>query len=118
MLDLRKAALDLVRYPHPKMVTWFGRSARGGIFIGLEKPFDSATLDKGVPTLSYFASLKMRPDVEIRTEAVYLGAYKRIRGDEARPGFPLQSESYAMVAMTGAVLGPLRHGFVPMACGW
>ena len=31
---------------------------------------------------------------------------------------PLPSESEAMVAMTSAIMGPPRHGLVPMACGW
>jgi hypothetical protein len=118
VLDLGGAGLELVRYPHQKMVTWFGRSPKGGIFVGLEKPFDSSALDKGLLTLGYSASLKMKPGVEISTEAAYLGVYKRTSEDVPRPGLPLQSESDAMVAMTKALLGPPRHGFVPMACGW
>jgi len=49
---------------------------------------------------------------------MYLGVYRRQSGDVEQVGLPLQSESDAMVAMTSAILGPPRHGFVPMACGW
>lgn len=116
--DLRGAKLDVIRYPHQRMATYFGRARKGGIFLGLEKSFESSTLHNGVLSLSYPVSLKVGANQAIATEPVYLGVYKLAPGDQARPGLPLQSESDAMVAMTSALLGPPRHDLVPMACGW
>jgi hypothetical protein len=116
--DLRDAKLDVVRYPNQRMVTYFGRTRKGGIFLGLEKDFDSSAVKNGVLSMGYPVSLKVSANQALETEPVYLGVYRLARGDEARAGLPLQSESDAMVAMTSALLGPPRHGFVPMACGW
>ncbi|MFA5058879.1 MAG: hypothetical protein WC485_12250, partial [Opitutaceae bacterium] len=39
-------------------------------------------------------------------------------GEMGAPSFPLRSESDSMVAMTSAILGPPRFGFVASANGW
>ncbi len=116
--DLRAARLDIVKYPHQQMVTYFGRSSKGGIFLGVEKPFDASSVERGTVTLGYAPGLKVNADEEITTEPVYLGVYKRAPGEVETPDLPLRSESDAMVAMTSTVLGPPRHGLTPMACGW
>ncbi|MGI8966753.1 MAG: hypothetical protein ACR2H1_11795 [Limisphaerales bacterium] len=33
------------KYPHQKTATFFGRTARGGLFLGVEKPFDTSTVE-------------------------------------------------------------------------
>ena len=111
-------ALAIVKYPHQKTVTYFGRSEKGGVFLGVEKPFDNSSLEDQTVTLGYAPSLKVKANETIESEPIYLGVYKRTPGEKPKPDLPLQSESDAMVAMTTAVLGPPRHGFAPMACGW
>ncbi|MEO6436753.1 MAG: hypothetical protein ABIP55_13475, partial [Tepidisphaeraceae bacterium] len=110
--------IEWVRYPHQKTVTFFGRTSRGGLFLGVEKPFDTSAAEASTVTLSYAPSLKAKANETIETEPAYIGVYKRGEHDVVAPDLPLQSESDAMVKMTTAILGPPRHGFVPMACGW
>jgi hypothetical protein len=110
--------LSFVPYRHQKMITYFGRSSRGGIFTGMELPFDDSSLKDGALVLGYYPSLKVGANEEIETEAVYLGAYARPTGEQPEFGMPLRSESEAMLAMTRAILGPPRHGFTAIACGW
>lgn len=137
--------LRLIGYRYPQfgrqpgqepISTFFGRTAWGGFFTGVEMPFATSSLRDRQVTLGYAPSLKVRRGEKILCEPVYLGVYRRhadddlppahppIRGAEgpAKPAtgevLPLPSESDAMVAMTTAVLRPPRHGLVPMACGW
>lgn len=110
--------VEWVRYPHQKTVTFFGRTPRGGLFLGLEKPFDTSKTEGSAVTLGYAPSLTVKANEIIQTEPVYIGVYKRGDRDVVVPNLPLQSESDAMVKMTSSILGPPRHGFVPMACGW
>ncbi|MCX6624246.1 MAG: hypothetical protein NTY38_24925, partial [Acidobacteria bacterium] len=117
-MNLGGAKLQLVRYPHQKMVTFFGRSAAGGIFLGVEKPFDSSSIQNQTVTLGYPVSLKVPAGQVLATEPMYFGVYRRAAGEQVRPDLPLESESGAMVALASAILGPPRHGFIPMACGW
>ena len=69
--------------------------------------------------LAYGPSLKVAAGEKLACEPVYFGVYRRRPQDEEREGpAACRSESDAMVAMTSAILGPPRHGLVPMACGW
>ena len=111
------SGLKLVPYRYQKNVTYFGRTSAGGFFTGLELPFDASKLEGNQVTLGYVASLKVKAGEELESEPIYLGVYRRGEGDQEQEGLPLPSESEAMVAMTSAIMGPPRHGLVPMACG-
>jgi len=137
--------LEIVRYRYPQfgrppgtepISTFFGRTPNGGFFTGVEMPFDASSLNSRQVVLSYAPSLKVKAREKVRCEPVYFGVYRRRAADnlpvsqppirlpsqKAQPApsevLPLPSESEAMVAMSSAILGPPRHGLVPMACGW
>lgn len=119
--------LQFVPYRYPKYqrkpgdepsCTFFGRTARGGLFVGVGMPFDASTLSKESITLVYAPSLRFKAGEKYRSEPAYFGVYKRQANEAVEPGIPLRSESDAMVQMTSAVLGPPRHGLVAMNCGW
>ncbi|MBX3180339.1 MAG: hypothetical protein KF886_23560 [Candidatus Hydrogenedentes bacterium] len=121
------AGLGVVEYRYPKFGrtagaepsrTYFGRTEKGGFFAGVAEPFDASNASGNRLTLAYAPSLKVGAGQRFACEPVYLGVYKRSPDDQASDGLPLWSESKAMVAMTSTVLGPPRHGLVPMACGW
>jgi hypothetical protein len=118
-VGLSGAGLKMVKYPHLKTVTYFGRSEKGGVFLGVELPFDGSSLEgDGTVTLGYQPSLKLKANERLESEPIYVGVYKRSPRDTEQPDLPLPSESEAMVAMTSAIMGPPRHGLVPMACAW
>jgi hypothetical protein len=118
-LGFSGTALRFFRYPYQENLTYFGRAERGGVFLGLELPFDATYLDEDeFVTLAYHPSLKVNANQPLPSEPMYLGAYKRSPGDLDESDNPLQSESEAMVRMTSSIIGPPRHGLVPMACGW
>ena len=137
--------LDIVAYRYPQfgrlpgaepICTYFGRTAKAGFFTGVEMPFDASSLSDRQVTLAYAPSLKVKAGERLVCEPVYCGVYQRSPADESPPAhppvraadgqpppaasevLPWPSESAAMVAMTSAILGPPRHGLVPMACGW
>jgi hypothetical protein len=111
--------LKMVKYPYLKNVTYFGRSGKGGIFLGVELPFDDSSLQvDGTVSLGYQPSLKVTAQERLESESVYLGVYKGRTEEREEADLPLPSESEAMVAMTSAIMGPPRHGLAPMACGW
>jgi len=137
--------LQMVCYRYPQfgrplgtepICTCFGRTAKGGFFTGVEMPFDASSLSGRQVTLAYAPSLKVKAGEKLVCEPVYFGVYRRRAADDLPPAhppirsahgqpqpaaaevLPLPSESEAMVAMTSAILGPPRHGLVPMACGW
>lgn len=121
------ADLKIVEYRYPKferppgtepVATFFGRTPHGGFFTGVEMPFDASTLAGDRVTLGYAPSLKVAAGERLKCEPVYFGVYERDPEEQPRESLPLESESEAMVAMTSTVLGPPRHGLVPMACGW
>jgi hypothetical protein len=121
------AGLNVVEYRYPKFGrtagteasrTYFGRTDRGGFFAGVAEPFDASSARGNQLTLAYSPSMKLNAGQRFACEPVYLGVYKRSSVDQVADGLPLWSESNAMVAMTSTILGPPRHGFVPMACGW
>ena len=135
-LSFSAADLKIVPYRYQKNVTYFGRTPEGGFFAGVELPFDASSLKDGRLTLGYAPGLKVKAGEKLACEPIYLGVYKRYPGEQPLawqpfvftirryPGtpklevIPLRSESDAMVALTSAVLGPPRHGLVPVACGW
>ena len=119
--------LQVVAYRYPKFMrepgtepicTFFGRTAQGGFFTGVEMPFDASTTSRKQVVLGYRPSLKVAAGEKLACEPVYFGVYRRGPDDREEKGLPLKAESDAMVAMTSAILGPPRHGLVPMACGW
>jgi hypothetical protein len=121
------AGLHVVEYRYPKFGrtagtepsrTFFGRTDKGGFFAGVAEPFDASSARGNQLTLAYSPSMKLGAGQGFACEPVYVGVYKRSPNDQVAEGLPLWSESRAMVAMTSTILGPPRHGFVPMACGW
>lgn len=118
-LSLSGPELRFVKYPHQKSVTYFGRSTKGGVFMGVELPFDESRLEVGgTVTLGYRPSLNARANEGLQSEPIYVGVYQRRSRETGQPDLPLPSESEAMVRMTSTFIGPPRHGLVPMACGW
>lgn len=118
-LGLAGPAFKFVRYPYQKNVVYFARSAKGGVFLGLELPFDNSSLaSDGRISLGYIPSLKVRAGEVVNSEPIFLGIYRRRTGDKEQSNLPLFSESDAMVAMTSAIMGPPRHGLFSLACGW
>ncbi|MDD2762836.1 MAG: hypothetical protein PHE83_02545 [Opitutaceae bacterium] len=119
--------LKVLAYRYPKYgrkpgeepcVTYFLRSARGGLFAGTEVPFDISSVSATQAILAYPPSLKVKAQEPFESEPIYFGVYRKPAGETAPSRFPLRSESDAMVAMTSTILGPPRFGLVPMACGW
>ncbi|MHB8863268.1 MAG: hypothetical protein ACYC6N_12735 [Pirellulaceae bacterium] len=119
--------LRIVPYRYPKfgrqrgeepVCTFFGRTSKGGLFAGVEVPFDSSTAEGQEVVLRYAPSLKILEGEKLDCEPVYFGVYRRGPHDDEKPELPLPSESDAMVTMVSAILGPPRFGLVPMACGW
>ena len=131
------------KYSHLECVTYFGRSAKGGIFVGVELPFDNSSMnEQGLISLGYAPSLRVKADESLVCEPIYCGVYKkeaddvelprlglreslmteviykRELNDTERDHLPLRSESKAMVEMASAVLGPPRERLVPMLNGW
>jgi hypothetical protein len=125
-----KHGWELHRPPGTEPIrTYFGRTEKGGLFAGLELPFDTSSAEGNRLVLSYAPSLRVRAGERLACEPMYLGVYQRhardLRAEEWRPAvvaqpatMPLPSESEAMEAMTAAILGPPRHGLVALACGW
>ena len=121
------ADLKIIPYRYPKFMrpeggepicTYFGRTPKGGFFTGVEFPFDASSVEGEQVILGYMPSLKVTAGEKLKCEPIYLGIYQRNAQEQEKEKLPLQSESDAMVAMTSAILGPLRHGLAPMACGW
>jgi hypothetical protein len=95
------AGLDLVCYRHPDFDwvteyveakhgwglrrpigseparTFFGRTAQGGFFTGVEMAYDNSALTDGTVTLGYAPNLKVRAGERLECEAVYCGVYRR-----------------------------------------
>ena len=96
--------LRLVGYRYPKYgrqpgeepnCTIFGRTAKGGMFAGLEIPFDSSFAKPGDVTLRFGPSLKFGAGQRWIFEPAYFGVYRRGAKDDDRkqPELPLPSES-------------------------
>jgi len=121
------AGLKLMEYSYPKFGrkpgeepcrTFFGRTAKGGLFAGVGMPFADTHLDGSQVHLAFAPHLKLAAGERFECEPVYFGVYRRLPNEADSGDEPSRSESDAMVAMTSAVLGPPRHGLAPMACGW
>ncbi len=57
--------------------TFFVRSANGGLFTGIEMPYDRSTLRGPTVRLEYTPNLKVRAGERFEGEAMYLGVYRR-----------------------------------------
>jgi hypothetical protein len=135
--------LKLIRYGWLKNAVYFGRAEKGGIFLGVEMPFDSSSLDSnGMVTLGYAPSLRVAANEPLVCEPIYFGVYAKEPNDAELPHlamdeaqmreqsynaefggkapshFPLRSESAAMIAMTSAILGPRPERLAPFMDGW
>jgi len=119
--------LKMVAYRYPKFgrkpggepsCTFFGRTDKGGLFTGVELPFDASSLSGAQVILAYSPSLKLKAQEELSSEPAYFGVYRKPPGELEPSDLPRQCESDAMVTMTSTILGPPRLGLVPMACGW
>lgn len=128
--------------------TFFGRTALGGFFTGMEMSYDNSKLDHNSLVLSYNPNLKIKAGEHVTCENMYFGVYsksifdkradewipllpaeiveknvkagtlKKVKDSPIRKVIPLPSESHAMVGMTSPILGPPRHGLMAFACGW
>jgi hypothetical protein len=125
--------------------TFFGRTAQGGFFAGLEMAYDNSRHDRGELTLGFSPGLKIKAGERLACEPMVFGVYRRSERDAraaewtpvpaaallGKPGkpraaiagpkanaLPLPSESEAMTAAASAILGPPRHGLMAFACGW
>jgi len=111
--------VTLMKYRHMQTVTYFGRSPRGGIFVGVELAFDHSTLDgQNMVSLGYAPNLNVKAGEQIVCEPVYLGIYRKQDDEKEAKGLPLVPESQAMVAMTTAILPPTHPRLGPLMCGW
>jgi hypothetical protein len=110
--------LRIVEYRALATGTFFGRTAKGGLFTGLESSFDASVVKDNEVVLQFSPSLKLAADEKMTFEPVFFGVYRRGPRDVEQAGLPLQSESDAMVAMTSVILGPSRFGLLPMINGW
>ena len=117
IVDCRHPQLGLNKGAEPAH-TYFGRTRRGGLFTGVEMPFDSSTAQGRELILGYAPNLKVKANERMVSEPVYLGVYRRGPHDVEKKDSPLQSESDAMVAMTSALLPPQNRRLGPMMCGW
>jgi len=121
------AGLRIVAYRHPKLglnrgaeptCTYFGRTAKGGLFTGVEMSFDSSSAQGQEVVLAYSPNLKVAAGEKLASEPVYFGVYRRGPLDKEEKDLPLPSESQAMVAMTSTLLPPQNRRLGPLMCGW
>lgn len=144
--------LNVVSYRYPQfgrpagkepISTFFGRTPKGGLFTGIEMPFDISALNEQKILLAYEPGIKVGANERVDCEPVYFGVYERHEGDDqttasllqfiekarrefgstsagsgGNPVIPFRSESDAMASMTSAILGPPRHGLLAMVNGW
>ena len=59
--------------------TYFGRTARGGFFAGLEMPFHRSRLVEDRIDSRFRPNLKLRAGQKLVCEPMYLGVYARVR---------------------------------------
>ena len=64
--------------------TFFGRTPKGGFFLGAEVPFDASSLTGTQAVLAYSPSLKVKAHEQLKSEPAYFGVYRR-RSDEKEP---------------------------------
>ena len=115
------AGLRMVAHHYPlskQESTFFGRTAKGGFFTGLEVSRDDSVANGNEVALRYIPGLKVAAGERFVCDPAYFGVYRRGRHDKEDGSLPIRSESDAMVAMTSTILGPSRFGFVAAANGW
>lgn len=61
--------------------TFFGRTAKGGFFTGVEMAYDNSRLEHGALTLGYAPNLKVRAGERLDCETAYFGVYRRDERD-------------------------------------
>lgn len=61
--------------------TFFGRTAKGGFFTGIEMPYDESVANENSVTLCYAPSLKIVAGQKLEGEPMYLGVYRRSEQD-------------------------------------
>lgn len=111
--------LTIVPYRYQKNVTYFGRTLKGGIFLGVELPYDqSGQPDAATVSLGYAPSMKVLGGQRVVCEPAYIGVYRKKPGEPDGSQQPLASESEAMLAMTSAILPPHHRRLAPVICGW
>jgi len=123
--------LVLLSYRYQRNVTFFARTLDGGLFCGMELPFDTSHADSNSTTLSCRPNLKIKGATSLAVEPAYWGVYRRGNNDRLTDGellaghhyqdIPMPAESEAMLAMVSEILGPPRHGptsvLSPSCCG-
>lgn len=125
------AMRKLINLNEAPTCTFFARTPKGGLFAGVEVPFDSSTTVGQQVVLRYAPSLKVTAGERLDCEPVYFGVYRRGPHDDEKqvPQYnnlwanekqelPLQSESDAMVDMVTKIFGGPRFGLVAKANGW
>ena len=112
------AGLRIVDYRPLGECTFFGRTAKGGFFTGMEVSFDDSSGKGQRSRPAVLAESEGGGGREDGCDPVYFGVYRRGPHDVEQAGLPLRSESDAMVAMTSTILGPSRFGLSPWVNGW
>jgi hypothetical protein len=84
--------------------TFFGRTARGGLFTGMAMPYDNSRIDGGAVVLGYAPSLKVRAGERLDCETVYFGVYRR-DGRDAR------ASAWTPVPAAAVIGKDAPHGF-------
>jgi hypothetical protein len=84
--------------------TFFGRTAKGGFFTGIEMAYDDSRLENGALALGYAPNLKVKAGERLAGESLYFGVYRR--GD--RDG---RVAEWAAISAAQVVGGAARSGF-------
>ena len=91
-LSLSGPAFKLIKYPYQKNVAYFARSDSGGLFTGLELPYDGSSLGTdGTLVLGYKPSLRVKQGERVDSEPIFMGVYRRRAADIEEQGLPLSS---------------------------
>jgi hypothetical protein len=127
-INAYRKLLDLDEAPNR---TFFLRTPKGGLMMGIESPFDTSTVIGQQVVLRYAPSLKVNAGDRLECEPVYFAVYQRGSQDDFQDGphyanlwsddkqqMPMRSESEAMVAMVASLFGGPRFGLVPIVNGW
>lgn len=61
--------------------TFFGRTAKGGFFTGVEMAYDNSRLEAKALTLGYSPNLKVKAGERLECESLYFGVYRRAERD-------------------------------------
>jgi len=95
---------DFTRPPNSEPTwTFFGRTAKGGFFTGIEMPYDESVANENSVTLCYAPSLKIVTGQKLESEPMYLGVYHRSDWDGR--------EDNSWQAVESLWLTPKKEGF-------